>query len=557
MSGAGIRLAAVLVGTNSVRSLVVEAESPHAYRVVDSEKVTTRIGEGLAIRGELAPEAMERTMDALRRLNGIAHAFRPRETRAVATSAVREARNGAAFARRVREELGLPIEVLSGDEEADLAWRSAAAEFDLSRGASVVLDQGGGSAELVVASDGRVASRRSLPIGALRIAERFVDGDPMSPAAYARMRSHLRELIRGCAERGAPGDAPGARAGRAGRLVGGRGSDERDGAPGAPVVVGSGGSVTALARVAVGASLETHPSIHGLSIPRRRLKATLRRLRAMRFEERRRLPGLSPERAEIIVPGAAAVLEVLRAAGARRLYVNELGLRQGMILDLLDRVFPPGPSGGRVGAAPADDWLRGVLSFAETMRFEKDHSLHVAYLAGLAFDALAPLHALPARDRDLLQAAAILHDIGYSVGAKGHHRHAYDLIHMTRLPGVTPREVRLIALVVRYHRGARPKGKHPEFAGLAREDRGRVERLAAILRVADGLDRGHAARVGRVDARVGADAVELLIEARGNVDLEIWGAERKRDLFESVFERNVRIRIAGESLVAQREGATP
>jgi len=538
VSDAPVRLAAILVGTNTTRCMVVEADARNSYRLIDSERVNSRLGEGLGSRGEIAPEAMERTLESLRRFVGIAQAFRARRTRVVATSAAREAANGAEFVRRAREEAGVDLEVVSGEEEARLAWRSAAAEFELAEGRSGILDIGGGSAEILLLDEGEVIAARSLPIGALRLAERFVEEDPMPPGAFRKLRDHIRDHLE--------------------EFLGADGLDDFE----APIVIGSGGTVSALARAALGPSVEGFATLHGLSIGRRRVKDAARALRGMAFDDRRRLPGISPERAEILVPGVVAVNETLRALGARRLFVNELGIREGIILDLIDQAFPegagsPGASAPTAAGAPArDEWLRGVVSFAEKVRFEKDHSLHVAHLAGLLFDALAPLHGLPPRDRDLLQSAAILHDIGHVIGYKGHHRHACDMIQKARLPGLTPGEVRIIALVVRYHRGASPKGKHPEFGSLPREDRARVKRLAALLRVADGLDRGHVSCVRKLGARLGDGRVEILLVPRANPDLEIWGAARKAALFEDVFEREIVFRAgASTDALATRSGA--
>jgi exopolyphosphatase/guanosine-5'-triphosphate,3'-diphosphate pyrophosphatase len=536
VTGGPVRLAAILVGTNTTRCMVVEADARNSYRLIDSERVNSRLGEGLGSRGEIAPEAMERTLEALRRFVGIAHAFRAETTRVVATSAAREASNGPDFVRRARDEAGVEIEVVSGEEEARLAWRSAAAEFDLAEGRSAILDIGGGSAEVLLVDEGEVRAARSLPVGALRLTERFVEEDPMSPGAFRKMRDHIRDHLED--------------------FLGSDGLDAFE----TPVVIGSGGTVSALVRAALGPSVEGYATLHGLSIDRDRVKDAVRALRGMSFDDRRRLPGISPERAEILVPGIVVVREALRALEARRLVVNELGIREGIILDMIDQAFPDGSaSSGAAARTPAgvparDEWLGGVIAFAEKVRFEKDHSLHVAHLAGLLFDALAPMHDLAPRDRDLLQSAAILHDIGHVIDYKGHHRHACDMIQKARIPGLTPGEVRTIALVVRYHRGANPKVKHPEFGSLPREDRERVRRLAALLRVADGLDRGHVSCVQSLGARLGNERVEIVLVPRSNPDLEIWGAARKAALFEEVFEREIVFRSAAavEAVAAAR-----
>jgi exopolyphosphatase/guanosine-5'-triphosphate,3'-diphosphate pyrophosphatase len=274
-------------------------------------------------------------------------------------------------------------------------------------------------------------------------------------------------------------------------------------------------------------------TVHGAELTEAQVVQQLSGLRRMSVEERRLVPGLPEHRADIIVGGALVVSEVMRLFGANILRVNAKGLREALLLDTIQKATARKPR--------AADRMRGVLEFARKTRYEKEHALHVAVLALSLFDQLAEPLGLDVHDRQLLEAAAVLHDVGYFIDYDRHHKHSYHLITHATLPGFSPRDVQIVASTARYHRGAFPERKHEAMRRLSPEDRVRTERLAAVLRLADGLDRSRtqAVRGVRVDAT--DDAVTLTLEGHAPLDVEVYGAQTKGVLFEKVFCVDLRV----------------
>lgn len=501
------RVAAIDVGTNSVRTTVVETSPADPYRVVDDEKAYTRLGQGRDAEGRLAPEAMERTTAALARMLDIVRRLQAGTVIAVATAAVREAPNGPEYVARVREELGLDLRILSGEEEARLAFVAAAESFPLT-GRAAVVDVGGGSVEVVVATSGQIESVTSLPFGAITLSERFVDRDPLPEDSYRRLRRFVRKELRGSLGKAEPP---------------------------VTVMVGSGGTVNALASMIAARNDDGGPSVHGYELARRDVMHTLGLLRRTTQAERTRIQGLPPQRADIILPGAVAVSEVMRHFQANTMWVNGRGIREGLVLDHL--------RGSTPASDPADP-IAAAERFAARCDWEEGHARAVCALAESMFDQLAGPLGLDAQNRRLLHVAALLHDVGYFISYEQHHKHSYHLIIHSALPGLTRRELAIVAAVARYHRGALPKSKHEALAGLDRADRRAVMRLAALVRLADGLDRTRDQQVTSVEVTVGTDAVRVAVRGDGPLDAVLHGASEKSDLFEVAFGLPVEV-VAG------------
>ncbi len=492
------RIAAIDIGSNSVRELVAEVPSKGPYRLITEERAQTRLATGMATTGLLDQATMDATAEALARMADIAKLYKADTVRAIATAAVRQAGNGAAFVQRIKDETGLEIEVASAKEEARLAFIGAVANFEL-EGRFVVLDVGGGSIEIVRAVGAAMESDRSLPLGAVLLTERF-QREPFTDKAFRRMRRWVRQMLET-----EFGDEP---------------------AP-ASVLIGSGGSVTALAAMAARIENWDYVSVHGQELTQAQVVQMLTGLRRMTLDERRTVPGLPEHRADIIVAGALVVAEVMRTFGVNTLMVNAKGVREGLLLDTIERATARKPR--------AADRMRGVLEFARRMRFEKEHALQVTTLALSLFDQLAEPLGLEAGDRPLLEAAGILHDIGYLVAYEDHHKHSYHLISHSALRGFSPREIQVIASIARYHRGAFPKRDHESMRRLTPEDRVRVERLAAVLRLADGFDRSRSQQVRAVRAAVGDDTVRIELAGDTPLDVEVYGSKTKGTLFEKVY----------------------
>jgi exopolyphosphatase/guanosine-5'-triphosphate,3'-diphosphate pyrophosphatase len=500
--GAPARIAAIDIGSNSIRQIIADVSAGGVIRVVDEMKAAPRLGAGVQRSGELAAEGMDRAVESLTRMATLARQMGAGRIKAVATSAVRDAANADAFLARVRREAKLDVRVLNGEDEARLCFRSALAHFDLGQGRTVVIDIGGGSLELALSAEGIVEHLASLPVGAIRMTERFLS-EPVTRKQVKGLRRAAREMIRGDVR---ARDWRGAR------------------------VIGSGGTFTNLA----GIHLARHGvamarSVHGAVIPREELEHVLDTLVSMTADERRAVPGLNPERADIIIAGLAVAGEVMARVDARDLLVSRYGIREGLLLETA-RVTP-------TIADPGEARDRSVREFAERCHYEPLHAQTVQRLALGLFDALGERLGCAPEDRQLLADAALLHDIGYHISYERHHKHSYHLILHAELLGMSPTEQVIVANVARYHRGAAPRRVHRNFGSLDRPLRRRIKRLAALLRVADGFDRGHIGAVGDIKVRRLQRAIRLTpvpADRSAPIRLEAWGAHRKSALLARV-----------------------
>lgn len=528
------RLAAIDVGSNSIRLIVAETTGSGSYRVIDDEKEIARLGHGLEETGALDPANIERSVDAIARMKDIASGYGVERIRAIATAAVREATNGQTLIDLVAQRAGLDLVIISAEEEARLAHQSVANAFDLRAMTCAVVDIGGGSTEIVTSVDGVIGNVFTLPLGAVRLTERFGACDDATGRQYMAMRRYVSEQLRERLPRTEPAPS---------------------------LIFGSGGTFTTLASVSMQRSSDAGAdmlpfTVGGHEMQRDEVRHTLDWLRKMPVAERSGVAGLSTDRADIIVAGVLIIDKVMKRFGVNRLRVHDRGIRDGLLLSMVDELG--------LGRRPSDgaqvDRLRAARRFAASCRYEERHSEQVARLAVRLFDDLAGLSGEAPADesdwrspinRELLEAAAVLHDVGYLINYSRHHKHSYHLIAHSDMPGYTNRQREIVANVARYHRRSHPKQKHAAYARLSREDQAIVRRLSALLRIADGLDRTHTQSVGEVRAEVIGPRVVFRVTARDGAEVNIWGAERKADLFEEVFELETRF----EAGRAARDGA--
>lgn len=514
------RVAALDVGTNSIRLVVAETDPLSGVRIVDDVKETTRLGEGLYSSGMLSDAAIDRSIKALERMRAIADGYHVERLRAVGTSAVREARNGRAFVELARQQAGVSIETIDADKEARLAFSSVIGAFDLSEARFATVDLGGGSAELVLSTGGLIDAVHKLPLGAVRLTEAYGSDSGRGEYRYGEMRRAVDRIIADVVGDDAPLD----------------------------MLVGTGGTFTSLARMSIrrgaapGADGRFPFAVRGFELPRDEVTTLLDMLRKMPLAARRRVPGLSTRRAEIIVAGVCVVERLMERLRVRRLRVHDGGIRDGLLAEMIDDL---GVATAR-GADAARTALAQVRDFARRSDYERDHSEHVTRLALRIFDQLAAqmpdaAGAWARREcRDLLRAAGILHDVGIQIDFRRHHRHSYDMIVHADLPAWSRREVELIANIARYHRRGGPKPTHTNFRRLSADDQRLVAHLAGILRVADGMDRLHTQNVTDVlvHAEAGCVLFEALAESHPHVNLRF--AARKADVFETAFHARAR-----------------
>jgi exopolyphosphatase/guanosine-5'-triphosphate,3'-diphosphate pyrophosphatase len=499
-----IRISAIDIGSNSIRQTIADVSPTGAIRVVDEMKAAPRLGAGLYERGRLSEVAVQGALVALTRMATLAKQLGAKRSEVVATSAVRDAENSDQFLQLVKGETGLNVRVLNGEDEARLAFRSALAHFDLAAGRAVVMDIGGGSLELTLSADGLVERVISLPLGAIRMSERYLeDAGQKKKKALRKLRKHVRDELR---------EYLPARHWHAARII------------------CSGGTFTSLAAIHLARSgMETAKTVHGTVIPRIDLEHIVDLLHNMSPEERQSVPGLNPARSDIIVGGLAVAAEVAARVEARELVVSSYGIREGLLLESAQVIpFPADPGEARE---------RSVRELAQRSHFEELHSSHVQKLALQLFDSLGQRLGCNPEDRRLLADAALLHDIGYHISYEKHNKHSYHLIEHAELLGMTPAEQLVVANVARYHRGAEPRKKHENYGALERPMRQTIKRLSALLRVADGFDRGHTAAVAEIKVRWMERALRLTAvptRAGDNLRLELWGASRKSNLLAEV-----------------------
>jgi exopolyphosphatase/guanosine-5'-triphosphate,3'-diphosphate pyrophosphatase len=514
-------VAALDIGTNSFHLVVARVHGgdldPPTFEVVTREKETVRLGHGGGDMKVLADDAVERGIGALRRMRRIADSHGA-PVRAVATSAVREAENAEVFISRARDEAGIDVEVISGVEEARLIHLGVLQAVPVLERRLLLVDIGGGSTEVLVGERGEILAARSFKLGAVRLTDRFFPDGAVSPSTVDACRSYVRSVLAGF---------------------------EREVLQhGFEVAIASSGTAETVARMVWARGDRPAPHTYNrFEFTRDELDDVVAVLAARRSAaDRASIPGLDPQRADIIVAGAIVLQCVAHAFDVAAFTFSDAALREGVLLDTIAR-------SRRALAAPSPDDLhhlrdvarRSVLALATRCDDDLDHSLHVARLALRIFDDTAPLHGLSSTARDLLEAAATLANVGLVVAHSRHHLHSYYVIRNSELAGLTDHEIELIAQVARYHRKSAPKASHAEFQALDPTSRQLVRSLAAILRVAIGLDRSHDGRV--VDVRAVAHGDRLRIEAvhapDRDIALEVYTAQERSGLLADVLGRRV------------------
>lgn len=502
----GARIAAIDVGSNSIRLVVAEVLPSGGYRVLDEERENTRLAAALAKTERLDPKAADATVTVLRNFLSIANGYGVSQVRAIGTSALRDAEDGPEFCDRVRKDLKLSIEVISANEEARLAFLSVARAFDISGRRVAVADIGGGSTEIVLASSGLVDQVYETRLGAVRVSERCGTTGKVSDKRVVELRDYLDHELK--KEVGRPPFVP-------------------------DMLFGTGGTFTALASIIMAQQGIAGQPMWGFRVTRPQIRHLVADLANMSLAQRCKVPGLTPQRADIIVAGLAIIERIMRQLQVNVVQVHTRGVRDGLLLTMVQQ-SPTPPT------VPAEDRRAAVEEFAKNCGEDLPHARHVARIAGELWQQLAGPLNLNADDRELIEAAALVANVGYLINFEGHHKHSYHLIVNSELPGFERRQLQVLANVARYHRGAAPKKKHENFVDLSFEDQQRVRALAAILRLALALDRTHQQNVGEVRARVSDDVVRIIIQSQGDTQVDVWAAERKVELFEKVFGRQVR-----------------
>ena len=507
------------IGTNSVRVMLVRIGAGHAFRILSRQRELVRLGEEEFGDRLLRPAAVERAVAVCRSFVALARSGGAREIVAVATSATREARNRAAFLARLRDEAGLDVHVISGREEARLIYCGVLGSVDLGRRTCLCLDIGGGSTEVIVGDARQELFLDSLPLGAVRLA-----GDSDLPDVSGRVSSEAYKRLQRAVRLASVHAVSAVRA------------HEVD------VAYGTSGTIRNLAAIA-------SQALHGRAAPRDArltlsdLRKTIKLLCGLSLEERRRLPGLKPDRADIIIAGAAVLETLMTDLGLPAVIaLTDGGLRQGLLIDYLLR----SPQAALVRELPVRE--RSVLRLLHASGADEAHARHVARLALQLFDSAgaAGLHKLGGPRRELLEHAALMHDVGSFISYDDHHLHSAYLIANADLLGFDQRETAVMAATALFHRKATPSTRHPAYAGLEAADRKAVRTLSTLLCLAERLDRSHGGLVheARLDAGGRRRDLVLRLAVNGPAQLELWGLEKRRAPLERALQRQLTIVVS-------------
>ena len=494
------RIASIDVGTNAIRFFAVEMEGDSVTRVLSEARFPVRFGHGVFSAGRISADASAQALEGLERAAVQMKELGIQKYRAVATSAVRESPNRRELVRAVKRRTGISLEVISGSEEIRLVHVAVTRRLLLGADQWILVELGGGSVEVALATSARILWSETHAMGAVRLLELFAPGGKETPD-FLELLSEYSATIR---------LSPRVREAKA------RG------------FIGTGGNIEVLARIANGAAEEADVR----KLPVKGLRAAVEKLSRMTMEERMSAYDLRPDRADVIVPAGVVYSELAELLGVSEILVPGGGIREGIIFDLADKLAVRRP-------ASDESTIEDAVALGRKYSFDEAHSVHVARLAGQLFDQLSAVHGLGSRDKRLLMAAAVLHDIGDFVSLKGHHKHSLYLISRAEISGFSQSEMFLIANIARYHRKSAPSVRHGEFALLSSADRERVRRLAAILRIADALDKEHREKIQQVEVRRKEGLIEIAAGRNGDLLLERWALEKKADMFRRVFGARV------------------
>lgn len=511
-------LAAIDLGTNSLHMVIVRVEpSLPAFSIIEREKDTVRLGDRHPETGELKPEVMDRAIATLRRFQEIAKSLNAQSIIAVATSAVREAPNGKDFLQQVEAELGLSVDLISGQEEARRIYLGVLSGMEFNNHPHTIIDIGGGSTEIILGDSHEARFLSSTKIGAVRLTTERITTDPISNEQFQFLQAYVRGMLERPVE----------------ELQAHLQLDEK------PRLVGTAGTIETLATIVAREKSGTVPSpLGGFQLRLSDLRELVNRLRKLNNTERAAIPGMSDRRSEIILAGALILQEAMTLLRMESLVVCERSLREGVIVDWM---LSHGLIEDRL-RYQSSVRQRNVLKTAQKYHSNLQHSDRVATFAMTLFNQTQGiLHNWGLEQQELLWAAAILHNCGHFVSHSAHHKHSYYLIRNGDLLGYTETEIELIANIARYHRKSTPKKKHDNYRNLpSKEDRQIVNQLSALLRLAVALDRRQIGAVKRVQCEYRQSERELhlyLQPSHPDEDcaLELWSLDYKKAPFEAEF----------------------
>ena len=506
------RVAAIDLGTNSFHMAIVEESEGKGIVEIDRVKEMICIGRGSISTKMLDEKAMESGITTLKHFLLLAaqQGVEPGNIIAFATSAIREAKNKDVFLRRVREETGLKIKVISGLEEAQFIYYGVRHAVKLSSEPELIFDIGGGSVEFIIADHKKIFLLESRKIGVARMLERFITTDPVSGRELSLLEQFFAAELFTSAEKS-------------------RELDIRK-------AIASSGTAQNIARMVRSMNgRDDEATLNQSSFTRKEFQRFYKSVIAMTASERKKLTGLDEKRVDLIVPGLILVNVIFSLFKLKEVVISDSALREGMVVHYLKK----NRSESEERQLQLNIRRQSVIELGYRCGWDKKHSEQIAALCLQLFDRLQPLHGLDVHDRELLEYAALLHNIGAFISISSHHKHSQYIILNGELRGFAPAEVSIIANVARYHRKSPPSMKHESYSLLKPRQRRVVDVLSGILRIANGLDRGHRQNIVSVGADITESAIIIHLHAIHKPDIEIWAAERMKSLLETVLGKSI------------------
>ena len=508
-------IAAIDVGTNSFHMVVATVSQRGVLQALARQNAMVRLGMAAGDMKVLTPEAMSRGLDTLKLFATEARAHNA-HIRAVATSAVREAANRDEFVKKVHDLTVIENEVVSGEEEGRLIYIGAMHALPLYASRSLVLDIGGGSTESIYGFQGKALSVQSAKLGHIRLSQRFF------PKGMGTKKSveECRQAIRG---------------------VWAPMFHERV-AEGFDVLVGCSGTITAIAAMTLARQGKRLPeNFNGLQFQSAEILETISTVvEARTGNKAKQLSGLEPKRADVILAGALILEQALLGLRASAITISSYALREGIVFDTLQQ-----EDDNRTYHHLSHLRYQSVEHMCDLYRVRRNHAEHVRNLSLQLFDALAPLHGYADKEREMLEAASLLHDVGYHIAADQHHKHSEYIIRNSPMLGFTNDESEVIASIARYHRKSHPKKKHPYYNSLTPNEQKVVSMMSAILRITEGLDRQQLQLIHTIATTISADELDITLHSKSaELETELWGAERRKLLLEQILQKNVRFIVA-------------
>lgn len=509
-------LGAIDIGTNSFHLVVAKIHSNKSFTVLTKDKEVVRLGNASNDMKYISEDAMQRGVSVLKRFKLVCQSFEVQKIRAVATSATREALNKDEFINRVRHETGIEIEVISGNEEARLIYLGALQALPIYNEKVLLIDIGGGSTEFLIGKRGNIKYANSIKLGAVRMTQKFFPDDKIKKSAIDDARLFVKGVIT--------------------QITREIKNEEYD------LVVGTSGTITNIGfilRADNKFEYEDAINMNKYSYDRNGLEAAVKRiLKADTHNDRLKIPGLDPKRADIITAGAIILEQIFEELKLKKLTISNFALREGIIFDTISNY-----GGDDLSIHLSNVRYKSVLSLGEKMNYDAKHAEQTRSIAVKIFDFLGEKYSLTENDEECLEAACLLHDIGYYISHSQHHKHSYYLIRNSELLGFNENEIELIANIARYHRKSHPKMKHENFSKLDIEMQEKIRKLAGILRIADTLDRSHKSLVNNLSIKIEDKTMVITIRTKNNNEpvLEIWGVNLRKELFEISFGLNVKI----------------